>query len=231
MFQGCKNLKKREDYADLHSVRVQEHNCVFHKHKQSPWQTEELASFWLPSLFAAALPPVTQGQQTNTTLTFPRDSVLTVGNYKITPRALNQMSAVVLWWDRINIRWCMVRCRACWPQQHLQMGHKFWSTLSQQQLDWWPPSASGTSTLGKTSQSCYSKDHLNTFKWCPGLQRDPSGSFRGAVWKLPLLQDIKTNSRSSRHWKCCDLLRVETANSEPGSVLFGVKYSNFYSFK
>lgn len=176
MFQGCKNLKKREDYADLHSVRVQEHNCVFHQHKQSPWQTEELVSFWLPSLFAAALPPVTQGHQTNTALTFPSDSVLTAGNYKITPRALNQMSAVVLWWDRINIRWCMVRCRACWPQQHLQMGHKFWSTLSHQQLDWWPPSASGTSTLGKTSQSCYSKDHLNTFKRCPGLQRDQSGA-------------------------------------------------------
>lgn len=169
-----KSKTKREDYADLHSVRVQEHNCVFHQHKQSPWHKEELVSFWLPSLFAAALPPVTQGHQTNTTLTFPRDSVLTVGNYKITPKALNQMSAVVLWWDRINIRWCMVRCRACWPQQHLQMGHKFWSTLSHQQLDWWPPSASGASTLGKTSISCYSKDNLNTLKRCPGLQRDPS---------------------------------------------------------
>lgn len=96
-------------------------------------KTEELVSSWLSSLFPAALPRVTQGHQTNTTLTFPSDSVLTVGNYKIAPRALNQMSAVVLWWDYINIRWCMVPCRACWPQQHLHMWHEFWSTLSHQQ--------------------------------------------------------------------------------------------------
>lgn len=95
--------------------------------------TEELVSCWLSSLFPAALPRGNQGPQTNTTLTFSSDSVLTVGNYKIAPRALNQMSDVVLWWDYINIRWCMVRCRACWPQQHPQMWHEFWSTLSHRQ--------------------------------------------------------------------------------------------------
>lgn len=195
MFQGCKNLKKkRVDYADLHSVRVQEQNCVFHQHKQSPWQTHELVSFWLPSLFAAAPPPVTQGHQTNTTLTFPRDSVLTVGNYKITPRALNKMSAVVLWWDRINIGWCMVRCRACRPQQHLQMGHKFWSTLSHQQLDWWPPSASGTSTLGKKKQVNPAIPKIIWIRWNDvpafretrqGASEEPSESFiRFRTWKL-----------------------------------------------
>lgn len=43
---------------------------------------------------------------------------------------MNQMSATVLWWSRINIWWCMAGCRAFWPQQHPQTWHTGWSTLS-----------------------------------------------------------------------------------------------------
>lgn len=59
--------------------------------------------------------------------------MLTVGNFKTAPRASNQMSAVALRWDCINIRWCMCRCRARRPQQHLLRWHELRSTLSHQQ--------------------------------------------------------------------------------------------------
>lgn len=50
--------------------------------------------------------------QTNTTLTFPSDPLLTVRNSKMAPRAMNQMSAPARWWNHINIWWCMAGCRA-----------------------------------------------------------------------------------------------------------------------
>lgn len=59
--------------------------------------------------------------------------MLTVGNYKTAPRASNQMSAVALRWDCINIRWCMCRCRARRPQQHPLRWRELRSTLSHQQ--------------------------------------------------------------------------------------------------
>lgn len=96
-------------------------------------QRDRVKSYWHSSLFPEFPLPDTQRHQTNTTLTFPSDSMLTVGNYKTAPRASNQMSAVALRWDRINIRWCMCRCRARRPQQHPLRWHKLRSTLSHQQ--------------------------------------------------------------------------------------------------
>lgn len=79
-------------------------NCVFPQHKHGLTSKRQSKVTVLLHYGLQPPPQVTQRHQTNTTLTFPGDSVLTVGNYKTAPRALNQMSAVTLRWDRINIR-------------------------------------------------------------------------------------------------------------------------------
>lgn len=77
------------------------------------WVTTELLA-WQKVCYLSHCPHYLhqRGPQTNTTLTFPSDPLLTVRNSKIAPRAMNQMSAPVRWWNHINIWWCMAGCRA-----------------------------------------------------------------------------------------------------------------------